>query len=355
MSGLVDRLAAVGMALLGTTMLAGGALAQEKATIAVGISVVDVSQANNTSIPIHTGCWKKAGVDVDIQLTNANAAMQSMLTGQVQFVNMGPAAAILARAKGAPIKQVYLNIRKNYNFMVVEDKSPIKTIQEFKGKTIGVFSYGAQMVKIFKTELTGVGINPDKDVTLVETGAGAQAVAALTSGRVNIWGTWDSQIAAAENMGLKLRRFTTPEAEQLSWGSGYFVRDDYVKSKPQIISKVMRCVAEGTLFAMTNPEATVRIHWQVYPNSKPTGVSEEEAMRQALHILKTRLDFLKLAPGEKWGELPPAAATAMVDFMRASGELKGDLKVEDLYTNQFVPEVNKFDAEAVIKAAKEAK
>jgi NitT/TauT family transport system substrate-binding protein len=92
----------------------------------------------------------------------------------------------------------------------------------------------------------------------------------------------------------------------------------------------------------------------MFPNSKPTGVSDEEAMRQALHILETRLSFVKLEPGAKWGQLPPAAAANMVSFMRSTGELKADLDPKDLYTNEFVDEINKFDADAVIKAAKAA-
>lgn len=345
--------AAVGMA--AAALSAGVAQAQDKATIAIGLAVVDVSQANNTSIPMYTKCWEKEGVDVQLQLTNASAAMQTMLNGQVEFVNMGPAAAVQARAKGAPIRSVYMSIRQNYNFPVVQEDSPIKSLADFKGKTIGVFSYGAQMVKIFKAMLAESGMDPEKDVTWVETGMGAQAVTALTSKRVDAWGTWDAQIANAENMGIKLRRFSSPSADKLGWGSGYFVRDDYVKSHPQVIAKVMRCVAQGTLFAQTNPEATVRIHWQTFPNSKPTGLSDEEAMRQALHVLKTRLSFVKLEPGAKWGELPPAAAEDMVTFMRATGALTTPLDAKDLYTNQFVDEINKFDADAVVKAAKAAK
>ena len=340
---------------LALTLGVTGASAQQKATIAIGIAVVDVSQANNTSVPMYTKCWEKEGVNVELQLTNASTAMQTMLNGQVEFVNMGPTAAIIARSKGAPIRSVYVSIRGNYNFPVVEESSPIKSIQEFKGKTIGVFSYGAQLVKVFKAMLSEAGIDPEKDVTFVETGAGSQAITALTSKRVDVWGTWDAQIAAAENVGLKLRKFTSPAVEKLSWGSGYFVRDDYVKSHPQVITKVMRCIAQGTLFAMTNPEATVRIHWQMFPNSKPSGMSEDEAMQKALHVLKTRLSYLKLEPGAKWGELPPPAAEAMVGFMRTTGELKEKLEPKDLYTNEFVAEVNNFDADAVIKAAKEAK
>lgn len=325
------------------------ATAQErpKVTITVGTTVLDASQANNTSLPIHTKCWEKEGLDVTIQPTNSTAAMQAVLTGQAQFVNMGPGAAIIARTKGAPIKAVYLNMRRNFQFPVVLESSPIKSIADFKGKTIGVISYGAQLVEIIKGMIAESGLDPNKDVTFVETGAGAQAVAALKSGQVDIWGTWDSQIATAENMGIKLRRFTTPGAEKLSFGGSYFVRDDYVAKQPQVIEKVLRCVAQGSAMMMANPEGSVRAHWQVFPNTKPTGMDEKEAFAQALNLIKVRNEFLKVEGGAKWGELPPAAVETMVDFMRNNKRIDGPLNPKDLYTNQFIEAANRFDAAAV--------
>src|SRR5690606_4990437 len=155
---------------------------------------------------------------------------------------------------------VYLNMRRNFQFPVVLADSDIKSIADFRGKTIGVISYGAQLVEIIKGMLSEGGLDPNKDVTFVETGAGAQAIAALTSGQVDVWGTWDSQIATAENMGIKLRRFTTPEAEKLVFGGSYFVRDDYIKSNPEPIEQVLRCVAQGSALTLTNPEGAVKAH-----------------------------------------------------------------------------------------------
>lgn len=332
-----------GATLIMALTVSGSALANTPVTIAVGTTVIDASQANNTSIPAYTECWKKEGLDVTIQPTNSSAAMQAVLSGQAQFVNMGPGAAILARAKGAPIKAVYLNMRHNFQFPVVLESSSIKSIQDFKGKTIGVISYGAQLVEIIKGMLAEAGLDPNKDVSFVETGAGAQAVAALTSGRVDIWGTWDSQIATAENMGIKLRRFTTPEAEKLVFGGSYFVRDDFIEKNPEIIEKVLRCVAQGSTLAMENPEGAVKAHWKVYPSSKPTNLTDEQAMQQALNLVKVRNEFLRPSQGERWGEFPPQAAKVMVDFMKANNRLQGDLDPESLYTNQFVDAVNKFD------------
>lgn len=340
-----------GAVLITALVGSSAALASTPVTIAIGTTVLDASQANNTSLPIYTECWKKEGLDVTIQPTNSSSAMQAVLSGQAQFVNMGPGAAILARSKGAPIKAVYLNMRHNFQFPVVLESSSIKSIKDFKGKTIGVISYGAQLVEIIKGMIAEAGLDPNKDVTFVETGAGAQAVAALTSGKVDVWGTWDSQIATAENMGIKLRRFTSPEAEKLVFGGSYFVRDDFIEKHPEIVEKVLRCVAQGSALVLENPQGAVKAHWSVYPSSKPTNLTDEQALEQAMHLIKVRSEFLRPNDGEQWGQFPPQAAKVMVDFMKANNRLQGDLDPESLYTNQFVKAVNQFDPATIKQQA----
>lgn len=332
-----------------TAALAGTAVADslKSVTIAIGTKVLDTSQANNTSVPIATQCWEKEGLDVTFQPTNSSAAMQAVLAGQADMVLMGPGAAVKARAKGAPITAVYMNMRKNFQFPVVEASSDIQSIADFKGKTMGVVSYGAQMVAIFKGMVAEAGLDPDSDLTIIETGVGAQAVAALESGQVDIWGTWDSQIATAENMGLELRRFSSPFTEKLKFGSSYFVRDDYIAKEPETIAKVLRCVAQGTAITLANPEGVVKTHWEVFPETKPSGIADDEAFRRGLHILAVRSEFLAKDEGEKWGEFPPQAVVDLVRFMEENGEIEPGLDPEDLYTNQFVEEFNAFDHDAV--------
>jgi NitT/TauT family transport system substrate-binding protein len=238
-------------------------------------------------------------------------------------------------------------MRRNFQFPVVLDSSPIKSIADFKGKTIGVISYGAQLTEIIKGMISESGLDPNKDVTFIETGTGAQAVTALKTGQVDIWGTWDSQIASAENMGIKLRRFTTPGAEKLTFGSSYFVRDDTITKKPAVIEKVLRCVAEGSQMMIDNPQGAVRAHWAVYPNSKPTNLDDAAAFSQALNLVTVRNEFLKLDDAGKWGQFPPSSVDVMVDFMRANKRIEGKLDPKELYTNQFVDALNQFDAAAV--------
>lgn len=343
------RKTAIAAALLAGFGVAVGAQERPKVTVAIGTTSVDVSQAYNTSIPTYTKCWEKEGLDVIIQPISSNAGMQAVLSGQAQLVNMGSGTALQARAKGAPIRSVFLNIRKNFQFPVVLESSPIKSVADFKGKTIGVISYGAVLVNVTKAMIAEAGLDPNKDVTFIETGVGAQAVSALTSGKVDIWGTWDSQIATAENMGVKLRKFTSPSAEKLNFGSAYFARDDYISSNPQVLEKFLRCAVQGVQIVLANPEGAIRAHWQVYPASKPSGLDDATAMKQALHILKTRLDYVKVEPGQKYGELAEASVVSMIDFMRANKQIEAPLDPKDVYTNQFVNAANAVDP-ATVKA-----
>jgi NitT/TauT family transport system substrate-binding protein len=91
----------------------------------------------------------------------------------------------------------------------------------------------------------------------------------------------------------------------------------------------------------------VRAHWKVYPETKPTNVDDATAFAQALHLVKTRNEFIKPEAGTKWGELPPASVETMVDFMRANKRIEGKLDPKDLYTNEFIAGVNRFDSAAV--------
>lgn len=349
------RLLAVAIcSVAGLVAAATPAAAQRKLTLAVGSTVIDVSQASNVSVPLATKCWENEGLAVEIQPTNTSAAIQALVTGKVEFVLSGPAVAVIARSKGGPIKSVYVSATRNYNFVVVPESSQIKSFADFKGKTIGVFSYGAQLYRLFKGMMAENGVDPEKDVTWIETGAGAQAVAALTSGRVDAWGTWDSQIATAENMGLKFRRFTSPAVEKLDWGSSVFTSDALIAAEPAVVGKFLRCVAQGAVYTAASPEAAVRAHWKVFPETKPTSLSDEEAMRQALHIVRTRLEFLMPKPGIKWGEMPAGSVAATVGFMRQTGELKTDFDPNDLFTNAFVAATNDFDVAKVQAAAKAA-
>ena len=58
------------------------------------------------------------------------------------------------------------------------------------------------------------------------------------------------------------------------------------------------------MFAITNPEAAIRILWEVFPQTKATGKDEATALRDDIKTLEARIKNWKLEAGgvTKWGE-----------------------------------------------------
>jgi len=87
--------------------------AQEKITFALGTTVIDASQANNTSVPQHLNCWEDAGLDVEIQPSSSSAAVQALVTGGVDFnIRRGQ----IDPSELAQIRTVHAHLRDDHFF-----------------------------------------------------------------------------------------------------------------------------------------------------------------------------------------------------------------------------------------------
>ncbi len=110
----------------------------------------------------------------------------------------------------------------------------------------------------------------------------------------------------------------------------------------------------GTIFAVTNPEAAIRILYEVFPQTKPTGKDEATAIRDDVKVLQARAVNWKLekAGVKRWGENAEANYIAYVDFMLRWGIAKQKVDVKDLITNELIDEINTFDPAKVAADAR---
>jgi NitT/TauT family transport system substrate-binding protein len=94
---------------------------------------------------------------------------------------------------------------------------------------------------------------------------------------------------------------------------------------------------------------------QVYPESKPKGKTDAEAMAEALHILNNRKD--KWFPGQwdpdkRMGAQTEAQWKAQVEFVGLADKIKD---VRPVFSTAIIDEVNRFDRDAIAKIAREMK
>lgn len=350
---------AFGLVALGALLLAGAAVAQQKtprkAIYTITTKDVSVGLSANSSIPQTLGYWKAEGLDLEVTtLEGSTAGVQQLAAGNIQFATVGPETALISREKGIKIKAFYAISRVTIFRVVVPRGSPIQSVADLRGKTIGVSALTSGAVPVARALLASGGVDPDKEVKWLAVGVGAPAAVAITQKSVDAMALWGDFQAGLENRGLQFQEITAPFMRDLL-GQVVVARDDFLAEHPDVAVGFARGLAKATLFGLTNPEAAVRIHWKLYPQTRAQGVEETRALKDALHVFNARFETQRVDNREdkRWGFSSPAQWAGLKALYREQHLIQGTVDVQDVFTNQLIDEINRFDQQAVIRQAKE--
>ncbi len=158
---------------------AGLSFAQEKKNL----RVVFTSLAWNSEIPFRAalarGFFKSQGLEIlPIFVRGGPVAMAALASGEVDFAQIGGAQAVMrSRARGLEVS-IIGSISNATNYQLIGGKST-RSLEDLRGKILGVTGAGAFSDFALRTFLRRQGIDPDKDVTLRAIGGSALRATAL--------------------------------------------------------------------------------------------------------------------------------------------------------------------------------
>jgi NitT/TauT family transport system substrate-binding protein len=332
---------------LALCLMTSAARAQTTRPVAInyGVSQFIVSTAAVFSVPKAMGFWQQEGLDVSPQgADGAGVALQQLIAGRVRMTLTGIPAAMELINKGAPIRIAASAYADNVFYPVVLEDSPIRTIQDFKDKTVGVTALASTNTIWIKAIVKGYGLNPDRDLKLVGVGSGAAPLQALTSHRLDALQLFEAEYDAAEAQGVRLRRFNTlPALKDLSFVQGLMVNEDDLKDDPKLVIGLLRGVAKAAVWSGTHIEDAVRLHWKIFPLTKPQGIDEATALANAAVVLRKQLSHYTRPFGVTTTEKILASRDALFEF----GGLTKKLEPGAYYTDALLAQVNDFDHAAV--------
>ncbi len=300
------------------------------------------------------GWYKEEGIEVElVPLAGSGDCTKTVVTKEVPFAlpSVEPLAA--ARAQGVKAKIFYTAYQGNIYGIAVPADSPVQKITDLKGKTIGVISMGSGGVPVAKALAAAAGMDPTKDINVVVAGEGAQTAAMLRSKQVDALSQFDTQYAMVENAGVRLRLLDTREIDRYP-SNGFLALEETLASRRKDAVALARGYAKGTIFAINNPEAAIRILYEVYPQTRPTGKDEATAIRDDAKVLMARAQNWRLekADVKRWGENSQANYAAYATFMLKWGIIKEKVEARDLITNEVIGEINTFDPAKIAAEAK---
>lgn len=333
------------------------AAAPRRVRYVLAIPTMGLPTANQTSIPRLLGYYEQEGISLEPVLSGAggiSAAVQLVATGD-QDIGSGSLTPMMERAaqgQDLGLSFFYNQIRAYHMVIGVPPDSPVKTVQDLKGKLIGVPTLANEGVVVTRFVARDAGMNVDTDVRLIAVGAGAQAAQAVRSNQVAAYVATRGQLAQIERLGISFRPLPLPSKLGELFSAGLFARRDFLQKNRSVAVGVGRAVAKSTLFLLNNPEAAVKLHWKAYPEQVPQGVAPEKALQDALQVLKVQMDVLRFQDHEttrRLGAYRPESVNTLFDVFGWAGKVGSP---EQYFSNALVEEINAFDSAKVIEQAR---
>ena len=143
-------------------------------------------------------------------------------------------------------------------YWAVKEDSPIKTIADLKGKSVGTNVFGSGILGPMFLLLKRNGIDPEKDIKLVETGFPASEDA-IRSGRVDV-GVLNQPFAArAEAKGGLRKLFSISDQLKTVVHIMDVCQKDFVDKKPDLVREYVRDLTTGMRKAIANRDETLKV------------------------------------------------------------------------------------------------
>jgi NitT/TauT family transport system substrate-binding protein len=157
------------------------ALAQELKRIYYGTT------ASPAHLPVwvakDSGLFTRYGLDVlPVQIRGGSLIALVIITGDLPFSGVGAESVVAARAAGGDVVLLACPIDTDPVYLIARPE--IKTAADLKGQGSAVTRYGSSTHFYLKAALQQIGLDPERDVTILQLGAGPEMVAALESGRI---------------------------------------------------------------------------------------------------------------------------------------------------------------------------
>jgi NitT/TauT family transport system substrate-binding protein len=312
------------------------------------------SAASPFAVATKLGWFRQEGIEVElVPMPGSTDCVKNVAVREVDFSLPSVEPLAVGRPQGIRAKVFYTAYQGNIYGIAVPADSPLQKIGDLKGKTIGVISMASGGVLVARALVATAGLDPDRDVTIVVAGEGAQTAAMMRGKQVDALSQFDTQYAMVENAGVKLRLLDTREIDRYP-SNGFLALEETLRSRRPHAIALARGYAKGTVFTIANPEAAIRILYEVFPPTRPTGKDEATAIRDDSRVLQARARnwALDKAGVKRWGENSEANYAAYAEFMLKWGIIKQPVGVADLVTNELIDEINRFDPGQIVAEAK---
>lgn len=280
---------------------------------------------------IHEGYFAEEGLDVTVVQATGGAHVTAVVSGDAFAVIGGVDSNCLANQGNSDPVTAIVNCvnRANVYLFARKGLAPASDSREdmaafLKGKTIIAGRYGGSPNLLTRYLLRQVGLDPDKDVTLIENADESTVTAMLQHGQGDIGNGGEPQISEGITAGIWEEPFVKfPDLGDYSY-SVIGVRRSTIEKDPETCQAFVRAMLKALRAVQEDHELAARILELEFPTLTPEG--REAALTRAWED--------HLWSGD--GIITPQAVETNMAVLQSSGIFEGTWSYDDLVDMQFI-------------------
>jgi ABC-type nitrate/sulfonate/bicarbonate transport system substrate-binding protein len=195
--------------------------------------------------------FQKNGIDPEILYLQTTLGQTALIAGEIEMCVYSGSLLAVARLQGADVVMVTSFLNKPIYRLVVRPE--IRTVADLKGKRLGITRFGTVTDSTTRLLVARLGLDPDKDVILMQIGDVPVLLTSLIAGR-----TIDGAIIQppyyqkAVAAGMRILA-NMQEMDILVQQTGLNTTQKFIAKNPDIVRRAVKSVIEGIHMMRENP------------------------------------------------------------------------------------------------------
>ncbi|WP_373325827.1 ABC transporter substrate-binding protein [Sporomusa paucivorans] len=285
----------------------------------------DITRPDIYMIAEELGYFAEEGIQLEyVGKVPSPQLVASVVAGKIDVGAAHINRTIAGISAGAKIKAVVAGTETTreipHMVYVTLDNSPVKSAQDMVGKKVGIPTIGGCNEYTPYAYLKQNGIDSPKGKIEVIVMPEANLEQALRQGNIDVAGFHKNPGFLLARGGLKVLFTDYDVFGTVGGNTPFYFSEKFIKEKPDVVRRFVKAVAKANDWADTNQQQAIDIT-----------------------VKRAKVDPKLLRTGyfAPKGLIQPETAGIWIDLLKEFGEIKNDVKPEQIFTNEFNPYAQK--------------
>ena len=231
------------------------------------------------------GLFEKNGLRADVTYIRSGSTMaQTLVSGDIQMSQMGGPAMLAAGVAGMDV--TFVAVALNTTPIVL--MGTVSKVEDLKGKAVGVTRYGSNTDISARFAIRKAGLQPEKDVALIQLEDYPGIMGGIASGRIAAGALADPFTDAAKKLGYKEVADVAAMGLEFPF-VGIAAKKSYIKDNVDTVQRFVRAYTEAIAIYKNNREVAMKI------TGKYTGIKDPAILGSTIDFYAPKLQRVPLA------------------------------------------------------------